>query len=92
MAIQIIYYGTQLIDKVYHNYEVVFKSNPIILQKIDNGKLILLGAYETNEKDDGLYIDCSPKTEWIYPVQNGNILTIEQVYNATQNGNILEVE
>ena len=91
MDVITIYYGTQLIEKVYHNYEIVFKNNSVLFHKIEDGKLIILGYYDITEKD-GLYIDCVPKKDWIYPVQNGNVLTIEQVYSATQNGNVLEVE
>lgn len=65
----------------------------------EEGRLIILGAYKTVSKDGGLYIDCEPEAdpdvpvgEWEYPVLEGNVLTITQVYSATLNGNVLEVE
>ena len=61
----------------------------------EEGRLIILGAYKAVSKDGGLYIDCEPaeeEQEWEYPVLNGNVLTITQVYSATLNGNVLEVE
>lgn len=67
-------------------------SEPVVFHVIEDGKLIILGALTANSLPDGLYLDCTPKVEWVYPVQNGNVLTIEQVYKATQNGNVLEVE
>ena len=70
-------------------------SEPVEFHVIEDGKLIILGAYSAKSSSDGLYLDCTPNTpevEWIYPVQNGNVLMIEQVYSATQSGNVLEVE
>lgn len=36
--------------------------------------------------------DTGGSSEWIYPVKNGSVLTIGQVYSAIKNGNVLEVE
>lgn len=63
---------------------------PVEFHLLEDGNLIIVGAYSANSLPDGLYLDCAP--DWIYPEQNGNVLTIEQVYSAVQNGNVLEVE
>lgn len=60
--------------------------------KVEDGKLIILGARSVISTPEGLYLDCEPEANWTYPVQNGNVLRVEQVYKATQNGNVLEVE
>lgn len=78
---------------------------PVTFNLIEDDKLIILGAHTINSMDDGLYLDCEPDasepdipepdipdSEWVYPVLNGNVLTIEQVYSATQNGNVLVIE
>lgn len=90
-----IYLGKNMVYRVYHRGEIIFLRDPITFHVIEDGKLIILGAHTANSLEDGLYIDCEPElpeVDWIYPVQNGNVLTIEQVYAATQNGNVLEVE
>lgn len=105
MCVKAIYHALRTILRIYHGGEIIFERTPIVFQKIEDGKLIILGAYSLNDSPDGLYLDCTaepdpdepdipdnPVGEWIYPIQNGNVLTIEQVYKATQNGNVLEVE
>ena len=79
-----------MLYRIYHKGEIVFLRDPITFHVIEDGKLIILGAITANSLPDGLYLDCAP--DWVYPVQNGNALTIEQVYAATQSGNVLEVE
>ena len=92
MCVKAIYHGLQLLLKIFHNGEVINFQNPITFHSIEDGKLIILGAYTANSLSDGLYLDCVPNVEWIYPAQDGNVLTIEQVYSATQIENVLEVE
>lgn len=91
MIVKAIYQGTTPVHRVYHNGQIIFQ-NPVEFHVVEDGKLIILGALSANSLTDGLYLDCAPEVEWIYPVQSGNVLTIEQVYLATQSGNILEVE
>lgn len=86
---------SNIIHRLYYNNKIEFRANPIQFHMVEDGKLIILGAYSANSQPDGLYLDCEPnttETEWIYPVQTGNVLSIEQVYSATQTGNVLEVE
>lgn len=95
MITKAIYYGTRPLTRVYHNGAVIFQSihsEPIEFHVVEDGKFIILGAMNANSFSDGLYLDCAPDIDWIYPVQNGNVLTIEQVYGAVQNGNVLTVE
>lgn len=90
MRIRVIYHGFKLVSKIVHDGEVVFQRSPVVFHVIEDGKLIILGALNANNLPDGLYLDCT--SGWVYPVQDGNVLTIEQVYKATQNGNVLGVE
>jgi hypothetical protein len=93
MITKAIYYGTRPLTRVYRNGVVIFQSipsEPIEFHVVEDGKLIILGAVNANSLPDGLYLDCAP--EWIFPVQNGKVLILEQVYSATQNGKVLEVE
>lgn len=92
MIVKAIYLGARPVHRVYHNGEIIFQREPVEFHRIEDGKLIILGALNANSQPDGLYLDCAPNVEWIYPVQVGNVLTIEQVYSAVQNGNVLEVE
>lgn len=92
MIVQAIYKGTTPINRVYLNGRIVFDRSPVEFHVLEDGKLIILGAMEMNSHPNGLYLDCAPHVEWIYPVQSGNVLTLEQVYNAAQNGNVLTVE
>lgn len=95
MIVKAIYHAAMAIYRIYHKREIIFQGVPVVFHIIEDGKLIILGAHTANSLEDGLYIDCEPElpeVDWIYPVQNGNVLTIEQVYKATQNGNVLEVE
>ena len=90
-----IYCGKTPIDRIYFGGEIIFQAEidePIVFHVIEDDKLMILGAYSVKDSPSGLYLDCAPDVEWIYPVQNGNVLTIEQVYSATQNGNVLEVK
>lgn len=90
MIVKAIYHGLQQVGRVYHNGQIIFQNSPIAFHILDGDKLIIVGALSALELPDGVYLDCTP--DWAYPVQNGNVMTIEQVYSATQNGNVLEVE
>ena len=90
MIVKAIYLGLQAIQRVYRNGKIIFQNEPIVFHRMEDGKLIILGALSANLQPEGLYLDCAP--EWDYPVKSGNVLTIERVYSATKNGNILEVE
>ena len=90
MIVNAIYHGRKQVGRVYHNGQIIFQNSPIEFHLLEDGKLIIVGAMMANLLPDGVYIDCAP--DWIYPVLNGNVLTIEQVYSATPNGNVLEVE
>ena len=95
MIIKAIYFFIQFIFRIYHKGELIFQREPVAFQVIEDGKLIILGAYSVKSYPEGLYLDCEPETqeaEWEYPVQDGNELAITQVYSATQDGNVLEVE
>ena len=92
MIVKGIYPGTRPVHRVYHDGEIVFQGDPVVFHMVEDGKLIILGALKANSLPGGLYLDCAPDVDWIYPVKNGNVLTIEQVYKATQSGNVLEVE
>lgn len=67
-----------------------------IFHNVEDENLVLMGAYSTTSSNGALYIDCEPiyneNAEWAYPIQKENVLTIEQVYSASQNGNVLEIE
>jgi hypothetical protein len=91
MIVKAIYLGTKPVPRIYHKGNIIYQGN-VEFHVMEDGKLIILGALRANDLPDGLYLDCAPNVEWIYPVQSGNVLTIEQVYGAVQNGNILEVE
>ena len=90
MIVNAIYRGSQQVSRIYHGGKIIFECNPVEFHVIEDGKLIILGALSAKSYADGLYLDCQP--DWIYPKQNGNVLTIEQVYSTTQNGNVLGVE
>lgn len=90
MIVKAIYHGLRAIQRVYRNGEIIFQNEPVVFHMIEDGKFIILGAFSANIQSDGLYLDCAPN--WEYPVQSGNVLTIERVYSATKNENILEVE
>ena len=90
MVIKAIYHAGKPILKICHKRKVIFQATPVVFQVIEDGKLIILGAHSVVSAPEGLYLDCAP--EWTYPVQNGNVLRVEQVYSATQSGNVLRVE
>ena len=90
MAVNRIYHGENMVFRVYHNGEIIFLRDQIAFHVIEDGKLLILGAITAISSPDGLYLDCYPA--WTYPAQDGNVLTIEQVYSATQKIHILEVE
>ena len=90
MIVKAIYHGLQAIQRVYHNGKIIFQNKPVVFHLLEDGKLVILGAMNANLQADGLYLDCAPS--WDYPVKSGNTLTIERVYSATKNGNVLEVE
>lgn len=89
MKVDRIYHGRDMVYRVYHKGEIIFLRDPIIFHAVEDGNLIVYGALVANSSPDGLYLDCYPA--WTYPVQNENVLTIKQVYSATQNENVLEV-
>ena len=90
MIVNAIYHGLTQVFKIYHNGGLIFQNSPIEFHVVEDDKLIIVGALSAIELPDGVYLDCT--LDWIYPVRNGNVLTIEQVYSATPNGNVLEVE
>ena len=95
MVVSPIYKGTNIVTQIYHRGKIIYHREPLVFHEVDNGNLIILGVITANSTLDGLYLDCEPDVsdlDWIYPVQNGNVLRIEQVYSAVQNGNVLEVE
>lgn len=92
MIVNAIYHGLKQVGRVYRNGQIIFENSPVEFHLLEDGKFIIVGAYSAVGLPDGLYLDCTPNVEWIYPVQNGNVLTIEQVYGAVQNGNVLTVE
>lgn len=92
MIVKAIYHGTKPVQRIYHNGKIIFQGVTVEFHVIEDGKLIIVGAINANSLPEGLYLDCGNGDEWIYPVQSGNVLTIEQVYGAVQNGNVLEVE
>lgn len=91
MIVNAIYRGSTPVQRVYRNGQIIFQRiADFDFHVVEDGKLIVFGAYSANSLPGGLYLDCAPA--WIYPVQSGNVLTVEQVYKATPNGNVLEVE
>lgn len=92
MIVQAIYLGTTPIHRVYRNGRIVFDRSPVEFHVVEDGKLVIVGAMNVHSFGDGLYLDCVPDAEWIDPVQNGNVLSIEQVYAANQSGNVLTIE
>ena len=92
MIVNAIYHGASEIHRVYHNGEIVFQINPVEFHIIEDDKLIIVGAYSVKEYPEGLYLDCAPDVEWEPPVQTGNVLSVSQVFLATPNGSVLEVQ
>lgn len=92
MIVNAIYRGLSYVTRIYHNSKVIFEKILIDFHVIEDGKLVVMGAYSVTDTDNGLYIDCAPDITWEYPVKNGNVLRITQVHSATKNGNVLEVE
>ena len=91
MIVNAIYHGATPVQRVYRNGQIIFQRiADFDFHVVEDGKLIILGALNANSLPDGLYLDCAP--EWVFPVQSGNVLAVEQVYKATPNGNVLEVE
>lgn len=60
--------------------------------KVDNYRLIILGATSVISDEQGVYIDCSPDNKWIDPELRDGILTIKQAYSIRQTDNVLEVK
>ena len=92
MNVSAVYHGESQVTRIYHGGNILFQIDPVEFHVIEDGKLIILGALSATPFLDGLYLDCSPDTQWEYPVQKGNVLSIKKVYNATPRGNVLEVE
>lgn len=92
MILEALYYGKTPIVRVYRGGEIVFDRSPVEFHVVEDDKLVIVGALNANSFSDGLYLDCAPDAEWIDPVQNGNVLSVEQVYTATQSGNVLTIE
>lgn len=88
MIVKAIYLGTKPVPRIYHKGNIIYQGN-VEFHVMEDGKLIILGALRANSLPGGLYLDCAP--EWVYPVQSGSVLTVEQVYGAEQSGNLLEV-
>lgn len=90
MVVNAIYRGSTRLQKVYRGSQLIFQGvEPFEFHLLEDGKLIIVGAMSALPLQDGLYIDCAPN--WIFPEQNGDVLTIRQVYSATLNGSTLEV-
>lgn len=89
MVVDRIYYGSALVNRIYHAGEVIYQRDPIIFQYFVDDNLIIDGALSAVSLADGLYLDCVP--DWTYPVIDGSTLTVQQVYSATQTGTTLEV-
>ena len=90
MVVNAIYRGTNRVHAVYRGSQLIFQGvEPFEFHIRKDGKLIIVGAMSALALEDGLYIDCAPN--WIFPEQNGDVLTIRQVYSATLNGSTLEV-
>ena len=92
MIVKAIYHGLKQIQRVYRGSQLIFQNgsadrDPIQFHVIEDGKLIIVGAMSAVSLPDGLYLDCSP--DWEYPVLDGDVLTITQVYSATPNGDTL---
>lgn len=95
MNVQKIYHGTRMLNRIYHSGKIVFLCDPIEFHVIEDGRLIILGALTANSTLDGLYLDCEPdvsELDWTYPVLEGKVLKLYQVYDAVLNGNVLGVE
>ena len=85
--------GLTEITRIYHGGEIIFQgevAEPFDFHVIEDGKLIIVGALSANNLPNGLYLDCVP--DWEFPEQTDSVLKITQVYKATQNGSVLEVE
>ena len=90
MVVNAIYRGSTRLQKVYRGSQLIFQGvEPFEFHLLEDGKLIIVGAMSALPLQDGLYIDCAPN--WIFPEQNGDVLTIRQVYSATLTGSTLEV-
>lgn len=86
-----LYESEMQIDIDFREVYEIISSDIVEFHVIEDGKLIIQGAYSMTDLPQGLYLDCTPDVEWESPVQVGNVLYISQVYAATQNGNVLEV-
>ena len=74
MIVNAIFYGTKEVLRIYHAGEIVFDGNPVDFHVIEDGKLIIQGAYSMADLPNGLYLDCAPEATWEAPVQTGNVL------------------
>lgn len=83
--------GLMMISRAYRYMAFLPRTADIDFHIIEDGKLIIQGAYSMTDLKDGLYLDCAPNVTWEDPVQTGNVLHVSQVYDATQNGNVLGV-
>jgi hypothetical protein len=83
--------GLLMLSRAYRSMAFIPRTADIDFHVIEDGKLIIQGAYSMADLPDGLYLDCAPDVEWEHPVPAGNVLYVTQVYAATQNGNVLGV-
>lgn len=90
MCVKAIYNGLKMIYRLFRDNKLMFQCEPVTFNTIKDGRLTIYGAHTVISTPEGIYLDCEP--EWVYPEQSGNVLTIRQVYKATQNGSVLEVE
>lgn len=67
------------------------RGNYVDFFKVEDYKLVILGAWSVVKTENGLYIDCSPEEEWIDPVLVDGILTIRQAYSIRKTDTVLEV-
>ena len=68
----------------------------VMFHRVEEGKLLILGSDDAVMEDGVLYIDCGKSNtgfvEWVYPEQNEDVLTLVQVNDAIQNGDVLEIK
>lgn len=83
--------GLMMLSRAYRSMAFIPRTADVDFHVIEDGKLIIQGAYSMTDLPDGLYLDCAPNVTWEAPVQTGNVLHVSQVYDATQNGNVLGV-
>ena len=67
-------------------------ANYVDFFKVEDSRLIILGAISVMRGEDGLYIDCATNDKWLDPELRDGVLTIRQAYSIRQIDTILEVK